>query len=330
LTDIVRGLPGFDIGQSRGPLLSYALGLSDRAKQAVNGLDLAGSPDDVATRIILGLESFGQLEDGEESLELFLNISVVPKVDIGVGEEIREIIKKCRNYQYRDAGISWPEPRGPLSWPMADHSGVRDAFAGLLARDAARRFLPILGPSESGKSHITRQMLANTLHIPGLPCGRFDFKGTTDMDAEVRAFVQDLDVPPPPASSRLNHRLGYILDELKRRARPALLIFDTYELAGEAQDWVERQLLPSLIRATWLRVVIAGQRVPEFAGAVWATVAHPPLQVVPPPPADWFEYGKPHYPDLTLEFVEYACRLAVNKASTLAQLLGPKISHGSR
>ena len=45
---------------------------------------------------------------------------------------------------------------------------------------------------------------------------------------------------------------------LKQRARPALLVFDTYEAAGEAQDWMEKQLLPSLIRATWLRVVMAG------------------------------------------------------------------------
>ena len=137
------------------------------------------------------------------------------------------------------------------------------------------------------------------------------------------AFVQELGVPLPPADPRLNERLGHILDALKQRARPAFLVFDTYEAAGEAQDWVEKQLLPSLIRATWLRVVIAGQRVPEFAGAIWASVACAPLQLVPPPPADWFEYGKQYRPDLTLAEVETACDLACNKASLLAQLLGP-------
>lgn len=63
----------------------------------------------------------------------------------------------------------------------------------------------------------------------GLASGRFDFKATADMDAEVRVFVQDLDVPLPPVSSRLKERLGQILDALKERARPALLVFDTYE-----------------------------------------------------------------------------------------------------
>jgi hypothetical protein len=220
------------------------------------------------------------------------------------------------------AGPSWPDTP-PLDWPMADHSGARDAFAALLTGNAPLRFLPIRGSSETGKSHITRQMLGNALRIPDLACGRFDFKGTTDMDAELRSFVQNLGVPLPPASQRLNHRLTDILDALERRARPALLIFDAYEAAGEAQDWVEKQLLPRLVRAPWLRVVIAGQRVPASAGAIWASTAGSPLQLMPPPPADWFDYGKQHRTGLTLADVETACRLTFNKASLLAQLLGP-------
>jgi hypothetical protein len=130
-------------------------------------------------------------------------------------------------------------------------------------------------------------------------------------------------VPLPPASTHLNERFGYILDELKRRARPAFVVFDTYEAAGESHDWVEKQLLPSLIRAPWLRVVIAGQRVPESIGVIWASAARAPLHLLPPPPADWFEYGKQHRPDLTLAIVKTLCLYARNKASLLAQLLGP-------
>jgi hypothetical protein len=222
------------------------------------------------------------------------------------------------------ARFSWPEPQAPLDWPMADHSLVREAFARLIARDAPWRFLPIVGPSETGKSHITKRMLFNALSIPELACGRFDFKGTTGMDAEVRAFVQELCVPLPPPDRRLNERLGDILDELRRRARPTLLILDTYEASGEAQDWVEIQLLPCLIRATWLRVVIAGQRVPQVAGAGWASVACDRLVLVPPPPEEWFVFGQKYRPGLTLAWVQDACRFAGNKASLLAQLLGPE------
>jgi DNA-binding CsgD family transcriptional regulator len=116
---------------------------------------------------------------------------------------------------------------------------------------------------------------------------------------------------------RLNERLGHILNGLKQRDRPALLLFDTYESAGEAQDWVEKQLLPSLIRAIWLRVVIAGQRVPDRHGAIWEEDASPPISLKPPPAPDWFNYGKRHRPKLTLADVKIACRLACNRASLL-------------
>ena len=221
------------------------------------------------------------------------------------------------------ADTSWLETPPLLDWPMADHCGVREAFGCLLTRNAHRRYLPIRGPSETGKSHITQQMLANALRIPNLPCGRFDFKGTTDMDAVVRAFVQNLDVPLPPAGCRLDERLARILATLKQRAQPALLIFDTYEAAGETRDWVEKELLPSLIRANWLRVIIAGQCVPPDAGAVWASTACATLQLVSPPPEDWLTFGRSHKPGITLDFVRQAHKYCSGKASLLAQLLGP-------
>ncbi len=221
------------------------------------------------------------------------------------------------------AASGWPEQSLSLDWPIADNNEVRTAFERLMTCAAPRRFLPVCGPSESGKSVITSQMLGNALRIPNLACGRFDFKGTTDMDAELRIFIQHLEVPLPPDSPRLNERFSYILDVLKQRAQPVLLIFDTYEAAGEAEEWVNRQLLQSLIRATWLRIVIAGQRVPERLGAIWDENAYPIMTLKPPPPADWLDYARRHRSDLSLENVETACNLARNKATLLAQLLGP-------
>ena len=45
----------------------------------------------------------------------------------------------------------------------------------------------------------------------------------------------------------MSERLAKIFTELRRRAQPTLLVFDTYEAAGEAKDWVERVLLPYLV-----------------------------------------------------------------------------------
>jgi len=239
-------------------------------------------------------------------------------------ERLRLIVPDLkRGASPQAAGLSWPETPPMLRWPVADHTAARQAFEQLLTHKAPWRYLPLRGSSETGKSHIGRQMHANALQIANLACGRFDFKGTTGMDAEVRAFVPDLGVPLPPDGPRLNERLGQILDVLKRNARPTLLIFDTYEAAGEGQDWVEKQLLPSLIRGTWLRVVIAGQRVPEGSGAVWELVARSPLQLALPTPEEWLQFGQLHKPSLTLDFVEKAYKYCDGRASTLAQLLGP-------
>ena len=49
-------------------------------------------------------------------------------------------------------------------------------------------------------------------------------------------------------------------------AQPSLLVFDTYEAAGEAKDWIEGVLLPHLVSARWLCVVI-----------IWASPCPPVL-----------------------------------------------------
>lgn len=219
----------------------------------------------------------------------------------------------------------WPTTAPELLWPLADHHGAREAFGLLLTRSAPWSFLRIRGASETGKSHLTRQMLANLLGREDIACGRFDFKGTTDVERELTAFAQhlQLDLPPAEPQLRLNERLCQIWTELKSRSVPTVLIFDTYESAGEAQKWVEEQLLPNLLRNSWLRVIIAGQRVPSSNGAIWLSKAKATIELTPPRTEDWFDFGKQHRVDLTLHDVEVACKLAQHKASLLAELLGP-------
>ena len=127
--------------------------------------------------------------------------------------------------------------------------------------------------------------------LPGVVSGRFDFKGTTNMDVEIEAFSRPLGIEPP-AGQTLNERLAKIFTELRRRARPTLLVFDTYEAAGEAKDWIEGVLLPHLVSARWLRVVIIGQSVPTRVGSTWESVAASTLTLQLPGPEDWLAYGR--------------------------------------
>ena len=65
---------------------------------------------------------------------------------------------------------------------------------------------------------MSKQMIRNAMLLPGVVSGRFDFKGTTNMDVEIEAFSGPLDIDPP-AGQTLNERLAKIFTELRRRAR---------------------------------------------------------------------------------------------------------------
>jgi len=217
----------------------------------------------------------------------------------------------------------WPGDIPVLQWPMADHGEARAAFARLLCEAAPERALLVQGASETGKSHMSKQMIRNAMLLPGVMSGRFDFKGTTNMGVELEAFSQLLGIEPPAGQS-LNERLAKIFTDLRRRAWPTLLVFDTYEAAGEANDWIEGVLLPYLVFALWLRVVIIGQFVPTRAGSIWESFAARPITLQLPGPEDWLAYGQANCdPTLELDFVARAHRYAGGKPSVLASLLGP-------
>ena len=220
--------------------------------------------------------------------------------------------------------VGWPSGVPDLSWPMADHSKARGSFADLLSAAANERALLIRGESETGKSHMSRQMIRNCRLLPGVAAGRFDFKGTTNMKIEIEAFSRPLDIEPPTGGT-VSERLGKILTELRKRARPTLLVFDTYEAAGEAEAWIEDVLLPHLAYADWLRVVVVGKSVPKRTGSVWESVAAVPLILQLPGPEDWFVYGRENRGDkVKLGLVREVYSLAHGKPSLLAGLLGPK------
>jgi hypothetical protein len=217
---------------------------------------------------------------------------------------------------------AWPEGAPALDWPVADHREAQRAFAQLITRASPFRILLIHGSSETGKSHLTKQFLGNSFKIADLTRGRFDFKGSSDMDAELRAFAERLDVSLPTPGAGASVQLAEVFTSLKGAARPTLLIFDTFELAGEAERWVKENLLLSVISAPWLRVIIVGQRVPERLGEPWAQVGSPTIELRPPTAEEWFEYAHPHNP-VDLEFVRKAHSLVGGKSSILSQLLRP-------
>ncbi len=268
--------------------------------------------DRVEGQGLYGLAGFLDLDDrsAEDTAAL-----IVQRLEINDGAQGAELA---------DQPVSgdWPEVAPALEWPVADHTEARLAFAKLITRAAPFRLLPICGRSDTGKSHLTKQFLRNALPIPKLTCGRFDFKGSSDMDGELSRFAEQLEVPVKGGGG-VSNQLAQILASLRDAARPTLLIFDTFEMAGEAERWVKESLLLTMVRASWLRVIIVGQRVTKSHGEPWSGFTSAPIELLPPSPQEWFDFGCLHKDNLTLEIVCKVHELAGGKSSMLAQLFGP-------
>jgi hypothetical protein len=267
---------------------------------------------------------------GDGEVEGILLNEIVPDFRNKTAAEAAELIVARLNLVRAYAGdvepviARWPSDAPVLHWPMADHGEARRAFANLLSEATSERVLLVRGASETGKSHMSKQMIRNATLLPGVVSGRFDFKGTTNMGVEIEAFSQPLGIEPP-AGQTLSERLAKIFTELRRRTRPTLLVFDTYEAAGEAKDWIEGVLLPHVISARWLRIVIIGQSTPSRVGSIWESVAAGPITLQLPSPEDWLLYGRTNLGEtLNLEFVAQAHQYAAGKPSLLASLLGPR------
>jgi len=267
---------------------------------------------------------------GDGEVEGVLFNEIVPdlrdKTPVEAAELIVARLNLVRSYvsDVEPIAARWPKDVPVLQWPMADNGEARGVFAKLLSEACAERVLLVRGASETGKSHMSKQMIRNAMLLPGVVAGRFDFKGTTNIGVEIEAFSRPLDIEPPTGRT-LNERLAKIFTELRRRPRPTLLVFDTYEAAGETKDWVERVLLPHLVFARWLRVVVIGQSVPDRVGSTWESFATGPLTLHLPGPEDWLAYGRANHGDtLDLKFVTQAHLYAEGKPSLLSGLLGPR------
>ena len=272
---------------------------------------------------LYGLAGFIELDD--KTPEQFADL-ILERLAINE-QKPREFYKSSKSSiaitaDQSESTLLWPLIADILPLRVANHKEPQIAFHRLLSTEAPYQLLRIEGDSQTGKTHLSKQFLGSVFALPGLRCGRFDFKGSSDMDLEVNGFAEQLNLAPPPQESLVS-RLSQILLMLKNDPRPTLLILDTFEAAGDADDWVRNSLLLTMMRCPWLRLVICGQRTAGSRGEPWETRSSDLIQLGRPTPEDWWVYGKSGQPDLSLENVRWAYESSGGQSSTLAQLLGP-------
>jgi hypothetical protein len=254
---------------------------------------------------------------GEGDVDGILLNSIVPDLRHRPLAEVAQLIVDRLGYiapaSVQPAASShWPRRTPPFRWPMANHGDAQAAFSDLLMHRSPLRMLPIHGAAETGKSSLAKQMERNVAELlPALRCGRFDFKSGVDERIEIEAFAGSLGF----AGDQLRGVLGQLLQV----PVPTVVIFDTYEEAGDHGTWLERAFLPQLRRADWLRVVILGQQVPSARDTVWESIMAPVIALTQPDAQAWFEYGQRLQLDVEfdLDFVTKVHRLAAGRPAAL-------------
>lgn len=177
--------------------------------------------------------------------------------------------------------ISFPIIPPDIEWPLADGFEVRDAVKKILCAQSKHRIVLLGGESGRGKSEICRVLRDLRWHFKWLRCGRFELKGGTEVGRALDDFIEDLQAAPLlPASAYTApyQRANALFAALDRSPQPTLLVFDTFDEAGDFGRWVEECVLFEVINRDWLRVVVAGQRLPKSVAVPWASLCGSPGQ----------------------------------------------------
>jgi len=290
-------------------------------KQNDNPTVLLSRFDHAEPEGLYGLSGFIELDD--RTPEQFADL-IRERLAINEGKA-REFYKPSKianvsSADQSDPNLLWPLTAVRLPLRVANHREPQQAFQRLLSPDPPYQLLRIQGDSQTGKTHLSKQFFGSAFSLLGLRCGRFDFKGSSDMDLEVNGFAEQLNLTPPPQESLVS-RLAQILLILKNDPRPTLLIFDTFEMAGEADDWIRNSLLLAMMRCPWLRLVICGQRTVGRRGEPWESCSSDLIKLGRPTPEEWWDYGKSRHPGLTLENVRWAYESCGGQSIVLAELL---------
>lgn len=171
--------------------------------------------------------------------------------------------------------VRWPAPVD-FQPDLADRVDREwRAIKEVLAGRSAARIILLEGGTGLGKSTIVRQVAAYARKLE-IPVARVDFKGG---GADVKEILSqfNLDVGEHlPNFARDTGNAPLLRKDLRALRRPLLAIFDSYEAAADNKpvaDWLSQQLLAEVETALGLAVIVAGQKVPDFARAGWRDLA---------------------------------------------------------
>jgi hypothetical protein len=190
---------------------------------------------------------------------------------------------------------TWPIDPPLLTWGVvANHQAAREAVARQLTADGCR-LLRIVAETAHGKTTFLADVEENALALSWLRCGRIDLREPGSETAAVDDLCHRLDLPIQ--SGIVASRLSGMMDAIRRRGDPTLLLVDTFERASPAvKVWFERALPPLLSGAVATRIVVAGQTTPSPVGFSDRQRDSPVVSLQVPSVSDWFVLAQAQNP----------------------------------
>jgi hypothetical protein len=227
--------------------------------------------------------------------------------------------------------ITWPQIDRGFQPDFADRSDEFSFVVSMLSGQTKERILLLEGESSHGKTTFLSECMKYFRRI--MPEGTFtvvDFKGNPTREGALDTIR--LELSPILPSFRKPQGTPYELrSDLRSLAKPAVIVFDSYEKASsEARQLVEGLLLGDLESLPAVNVVIAGQYVPDHQRALWAPVVrHFRLGPITEP-KDWERFAARHFGVLTAPEIATLTSATAGNPGVLRQMLGTLAAAANR
>ncbi|MFA6313694.1 MAG: SEFIR domain-containing protein [Sterolibacterium sp.] len=226
------------------------------------------------------------------------------------------------------AAVSWPARLPPRARGIANRDAEFACFERMLQGQSQERAMLVRATSNSGKTALLREF-HNLLHKvdPQVAHCFVDLKGCVGIDAVLDELAADCGgLLGEFASSPPAHRPLALLRDLQNLPAPLVLSFDTFEQgSADFADWLQGRILQRIDRFPALRIIVAGQRVPEADKAVW--VPHAATFDLAPIVEEkyWHDFGRDNYPHVPADelsrFIPGLVRATGGNPATIGTML---------
>jgi hypothetical protein len=189
----------------------------------------------------------------------------------------------------------WPAALPSYSPRLANRSQELEHFTSLLTNRASERAIFFVGPTNHGKTVLVRECRSYTeALLSNASCVAVDFKSDPTQGFALdtlRLHLKDR----LPTFSRANSTISELRSDLSALTQPLVMFFDAYEKASaEARYLVEGIFLSDAIRLPHIRIVIAGQEVPDHKNSLWTTRVRQFSIAAIHDDLDWQKYAETH------------------------------------